>query len=116
MVQVIIQLSDQLAARVQPLQQWLPTVLELGLVDFQTAAVQTASEMIQFLATEPLPQRVLEYHVSERAQRRLRRLLALNGIGNLSDEELRELDELQQIEHIVIMLKAQAAEQIRKAN
>ena len=32
MVQVTMQLLDELAARVQPMRDWLPTVLELSLV------------------------------------------------------------------------------------
>jgi hypothetical protein len=116
MVELTMQLPDQLAARVQPLRHWLPTVLELILVGFKTPATQTASEVIEFLATEPTPHSVLAYHVSARAQQRQERLLTLNAAGMLNQDEQRELNELEQIEHIVVMLKAQAVERIQQVN
>jgi hypothetical protein len=85
--------------------------LELSLVGFQTQAAATETEVIQFLSTEPSPQEIRDYHVSEQAQSRLRRLLALNAAGLLGEAEQRELDELQRVEHIIILLKAQAAAQ-----
>ena len=107
MVQMTMQVSEELAARLRPLGGWLPTVLELSLVGFRTVAAATAAEVIQFLSQDPTPQEVFAYHVSERAQTRLQRLLALNTAGILGEDEQLELDELQRIEHVLIMLKAQ---------
>ncbi len=112
MVQMTMQVSEELAERLQPLGTWLPTVLELSLVGFRTVAAATASEVIEFLSQNPIPQDVLAYHVSERAQTRLQRLLALNAAGMLGEEEQLELDEVQRIEHLLILLKAQIATQL----
>ena len=109
MVQMTMQLPEDLAERIRPLSGWLPTLLELSLVGYQTEAVATATEVIEFLATEPSPVDILNYHVSERGQLRLQRLLTLNAVGLLSEAEQRELDELERIEHIVIMLKVDIA-------
>src|SRR5712691_6281495 len=109
MVHMTLNISDELAERLQPLGAWLPTVLELTLVGCKTVAAATATEVQELLAQSPPPEAVLAYHASERAQRRLQRLLALNAVGLLSEDEQQELDELQQIEHIIIMLKAQMA-------
>lgn len=111
MVQMTMQVSNDLAKRLQPIRYWLPTILELSFVGFKTLATETATEIIRFLSANPSPQDVLNYHVSKRAQTRLRRLLALNEAGVLGEIEKQELDELQQIEHIIIMLKTQIAEQ-----
>lgn len=116
MVEITMQVPDNLAQRLRPLYHWLPTVLELSLIGFKTPAVQTASEIIDFLATDPAPAEVLTYHVSDKAQERLRRLLAVNAAGLATAEEQTELDEIQQIEHIIILLKAQAQEQLLKNN
>lgn len=116
MVEIKMQITDNLAQRLQPMYDWLPTVLELSLVGFKTPAVQTASEIVDYLATGPLPQDVMAYHISDRAQGRMRRLLAINEAGLASAEEQAELDEIGQIEHIVIMLKAQAQEKINRVN
>ncbi len=116
MVQVTMQLPDQLAARVQPIRHWLSVVLELSLLGLRTPAIATATEIIEFLSTDPAPQAILKYHVSERAQLRLQRLLALNSGGMLSEDEQHELDEIEKIEHVVILLKAHIAEQMRQVN
>ena len=111
MVHMTLEVSDELAERIRPIESWLPTVLELSLVGFHTVATATATatEVIQFLASDPAPHEVLAYHASERSQARLQRLLALNEAGLLGEDEQRELDEMQRIEHIIIMLKAQSA-------
>ena len=116
MVEIKMQVSDNLAQRLQPMYDWLPAVLELSLVGFKTPAVQTASEIIDFLATGPAPRQVMTYTVSDRAQDRLRRLLAINEAGLASKEEQAELDEIGQIEHVMIILKAQAQEKLAQGN
>ncbi len=110
MTRMTLEMPDELAERIRPLGVWLPALLELSLVGFRTLAAATAAEVIEFLAGEPSPAELLEYRASERAQERLRRLLVLNEAGRLGEAEHRELDELQKVEHIVVMLKAQAAE------
>ncbi len=107
MVEIKVQVPDNLAHRLQAMYAWLPTVLEFSLIGLKTPAVQTASEIINFLATGPSPNEVTTYTVSDRAQKRLSRLLTLNQAGLLSVEEKQELDEAEKIEHIMIMLKAQ---------
>lgn len=116
MVEIKMQITDTLAQRLQPMYDWLSTVLELSLIGFKTPAVQTASEIIDFLATGPSPNEVMAYHVSDRAQERLRRLLAVHEAGLASAEEQAELDEIERIEHVVVMLKTQAQEKLTKAN
>lgn len=113
MVEMTMQVSDELAKRIQPIRPWLPTIIELSLVGFKTLATETASEVIHFLSTNPSRKKVLNYHVSGRAQKRLRRLLALNEAGLLGEDEQAELDELQKIEHTIIMLKAELAKKTR---
>ena len=116
MVQVIMQVSEELAERLRPIGSWLPSVLELTLIGCKTVASATATEVIEFLSQSPTPQEVVNYHVSERAQLRLQRLLTLNAVGMLDESEQQELDELQHIEHLLIMLKAQSAEQMQRAS
>lgn len=116
MAQMTVQVPDELAERLRPLGDWLPTVLELSLVGFRTPATKTAAEIVEFLATQPSPQEVLDYRVSERAQARLQKLLVLNKAGALGEVEQRELGEMQKIEHIMIMimLTAQILRELRQ--
>ena len=109
MVQMTMQVSEELATRLRLIGRWLPTVLELSLVGFKTLATATATEVIEFLSTEPTPQDVLNYHVCEHAQARLQGLLALKcgqdvGGSRATGTRLRSQDAT---EHIIIMLKAQ---------
>jgi hypothetical protein len=116
MVQMTLNISEDLAERLEPLGAWLPTTLELMLVGCKTVAAASVAEILAFLAQDPTPEDVLAYHASERAQSRLQRLLTLNASGLLSEEEQLELDERQQIEHIIIMLKAQLATSTRQGS
>ncbi len=109
MVQLTMQIPDDLAVRIQPMSQWLPTILRISLMGFRTTAISTATEFVNFLSLNPTPHDFLNYHVSENSQQRVRRLLILNETGLLSEAEKAELDELEQLEHLVIMLKAQLA-------
>ena len=109
MIQMTMQVPDDLARRIEPIGSWLPTIIELSLVGFKTVAIAAATEVIQFLAQNPTPQQVIDYHISEQAQARLQRLLILNESGILSEDEQLELDELERLEHVVVMLKAQVA-------
>ena len=112
MVEMTMQLPDELAEQLRPLNGYLPTVLQLTLTGFRTLATETATEVVEFLATGPSAQQVLDYHVPEHSQSRLQRLLTLNGAGLLGEAEQLELDELEKIEHILVMLKAQLASQM----
>ncbi|MEI2690445.1 MAG: hypothetical protein V9H69_12360 [Anaerolineae bacterium] len=114
MIDVTVQLPDQLAGQIMPARRWLPAVLELSLARFKTPAAATSSEIIDFLLRNPGADEVLSYHVSDRAQRRLQRLLAMNAGGLLSEAEKEELAELGRLEHMLILVKAQAAEQARR--
>ena len=107
MIQMTMQVPDELAKRIQPMTTWLPTIIELSLIGFKTVATATATEVIEFLSQNPKHRAVVEYHVSDQAQKRLQRLLSLNNSGLLSESEQLELDELQKIEHVIIMLKTQ---------
>jgi hypothetical protein len=114
MIQMTVQVSEKLADRLRPIAPWLPTVLELSLVGLKTVAAATASEVIRFLERGPTAQEILDYHASEESQQRIRRLLALNAAGLLGEAEKQELDEHEEIEHIIVMLKAQAAQRLQQ--
>jgi hypothetical protein len=113
MIDMTLTVPDELAERLEPIGPWLPTVIELGLLGFRTRASAAVSEVVSFLSTNPAPQAVMDFHLSDEAQTRLRRLLALNSDGVLSQEEQHELDELAQLEHVLVMLKARVAQQMK---
>lgn len=113
MVQMTMEVPDKLAERIQPIGPWLPIILELSFAGLKTPAAETLAEIIQFLSTNPSPKEVCNYHVSERAQKRLQYLLGLNSAVLLGEREQRELDEMEKMEHIMIMYKARIAKQLQ---
>ncbi len=112
MIQVTIQLPDNLAKKVQSMHQWMPSILEISLLGLRTEAAATAADLIGFLCSNPSPQEVMDYHVSEERQNRLERLLTLSGTGLLSSKEQQELDELEEVEHLFVMLKAEISSKL----
>jgi hypothetical protein len=114
MVEVTVQLPDQLAEQVIPVQRWLPTLLEFSLARLKTPASETAAEIVDFLLSNPTEEEVLAYHVSDRAQERVSRLLVLNREGMLGEVEQQELDEIERVEHIVIMQKSRVAHRVQR--
>ncbi len=116
MIEMTMRVPDNLAPKLRRMTPWLPTVLELSLVGFKTPVAQTVAEVVEFLSKGPAPAQVAEYSVSERAEQRLRRLLALNQAGLLSADEQAELDEIEALDHLLVLLKAQAREQLAGKN
>ncbi len=106
-----LELPVELVKQIQPVQHYLPTILQLTITTFQTPAAQTASEIVRFLAQNPSPNEVLDYHVPDHAQTRLRELLERNREGDILPTEDAELDDLILIERIIRQVKIQAAKQ-----
>jgi hypothetical protein len=106
MATITLKLPDELAERVQAFNRWLPSILEISLLTLKTPATRTASEIIEFLATNPSAAEVHAYHGTKRARRRMSHLLDLNRAGLISEAQLQELDELLKLEHLIINLKA----------
>jgi hypothetical protein len=114
MATLTLNLPDKLAERLEPFSRWLPVILEISLLKLKTPAAETASELVDFLASNPSVQAVGGYHASQRAQERTNHLLALNRAGVLGEADKLELDEMMQLEQLVRTLKAGLRETIRQ--
>lgn len=113
-VEVTLQVSPDLADRIKSAGAWSPTILALVFAGFRTNVMRTASELIEFLETNPSPKKVMKHHASEEAQARLFRLLKLNEAGVLTEEEELELDEVIRLDRIVFNLKLEAVERLKR--
>ena len=116
MVEMTMRVPDELAPKLRRMNRWLSAVLELSLAGFRTPTAQTVAEVIEFLSKGPALKQVAAYKVSARAQKRLQRLLALHESSLLSVEEQSELDEIETLEHLLVLLKIQAHENISGKN
>lgn len=68
-------------------------------------------ELAELLASMD-PLKVLAFHTSPAAQKRLERLLAKNKEGALTADETDELERFMTVEHIVRVAKARARQQL----
>lgn len=108
-----LQVSDELAARIQAFGTWLPDIIELSLLGFRTPVAAAAAETISFLSRNPTPREVLKFHVANETQEHLRRLLTLNSAGLLSAAESCELDEIERLEAVIFKLKTKSARHLQ---
>ncbi len=108
MVEITLQMPDRFATTST---RWLPIILELNLIPFQTPAATVANEIVRYLLDGPQAADVLAHQPSQMAQTRLQRLLALNQADMLNADEQRELDELEQIEYVMRMTKLRLMQQ-----
>lgn len=63
-------------------------------------------EVMDFLASMPTPQQIIDFKVSDAVNERLHHLLDNNRNRILNPEEQAELDEFLRMDHFLIMLKA----------
>ncbi|MEG3862059.1 hypothetical protein [Microcoleus sp. herbarium12] len=121
MVTITLQIPDELAQRLEPLQNRLPELLwqliELTKnpttiepeIATNTADIPTVyQEVLDFLIDSPTPQEIVGFKVSQQAQTRLQILLEKNCESTLNPMEIAELDVYEQLEHLMILLKARA--------
>ncbi|MBI5931678.1 MAG: hypothetical protein HY862_20380 [Chloroflexi bacterium] len=73
-------------------------------------------EVLDFLATNPTPQQIIDFRASEMLQERLRYLLDQNREGVLTTQENSELDEMQHMNHFMAMLKARVRIKLMEQN
>jgi hypothetical protein len=127
MAELTIHVPDELAQRLEPLQDRLPQLLArlvetlsprtvsadvLSLVTNQTDTPLAYAEVLDFLLTRPTPQDIIAFRVSPAAQARLRALLDKNREDELNAAEAVELDLYEQLEHLMLLLKAKARAQL----
>ncbi|MEH2210635.1 hypothetical protein [Nostoc sp.] len=121
MAEFTIQIPDELAERLEPLQNRLPELLWRLLdivnvpitiepkVNSETTNIPAVyQEVIDFLIKGPKPEQIINFKVSFQSQTRLQELLEKNRSATLSQMELAELDVYEQLEHLMILLKARA--------
>jgi hypothetical protein len=106
-----IDLSDDLTARLLPLLDRLPQILDLGLREWNAATqsgFQGAADVLEFLAGLPTPEETLKLRPSPALRQRVQELLDKNkGEGLTADEEI-EWQQYEFLEHLVRMAKARA--------
>jgi hypothetical protein len=118
-----IEIPDELARRLEPIQHRIPELLwrlldsdpkqtgEQSKVNTATVEIpEVYLEVLDLLIKRPTPEEIITFKVSPHAQMRLQVLLEKNRSGSLTPIEIAELDVYEQLEHMMILLKARAWE------
>ncbi|MBK9123551.1 MAG: hypothetical protein IPM16_10600 [Chloroflexi bacterium] len=83
----------------------------------QTAPPRSAfGEVTDFLATNPTPEEILAYTLSDSLQARAEELLELHGEGQLTPEQHDEMMDLVRIDTILQLLKAKTKRRLQAAS
>jgi predicted XRE-type DNA-binding protein len=112
MAQLTIEIPDALLPELEQVRSQLPMLLTQWITASRSVQQDihqtTSQEVLSFLMTQPTPQDILNFKVSERAQMRLKIMLDRNCDGGLSEDESFELDGYEQLDQLMQMLKIQA--------
>src|SRR5262245_34607758 len=98
---------EELAARLRPVQDRLPQLLELGLRELHATrpSIEGLGDVLEALAALPSPEEVLALRPSPALQERIRTLLDKRRMSTLTAEEERQWDQYQYVEHLVRIAK-----------
>ena len=113
-----LNIPEELATRLDPLEDKLPQILELGLRELNATAqfgFEGAAEVLEFLASLPTPQEIIALRPSEALQARISALLEKNRTGGLTHAEEQEWEQFQYLEHLVRLAKARAYQKLQIA-
>ncbi|MGH9842838.1 MAG: hypothetical protein ACREEM_29215 [Blastocatellia bacterium] len=118
MTTITLELPDNLAKQLEAIRGELPSLLTtvLGASSAKkisqtshTAAIHPVyREMLDFLATSPPPQQIIDFKISATSRERLEELLEKNREEGSTEEEIAELDAFELVHHSMVRLKAQA--------
>jgi hypothetical protein len=115
-VQVTLDISDNLAQRLESEREHLTEIIESGLrVREWVGASVLVKEVIDFLGRGPRPQEIVAFRPSAAAVERSRELLRRNKEGRLPPAEEAELEEMALLDHLVTLIKAKAWQYARPA-
>lgn len=117
-MQISVEVSEELALRLSPLQDQLPQILELGLRQWHgdiKSGFSGLTDVLEFLANLPTPEEILALKPSEGLTQQVSVLLEKNKAIGLTAEEEQVWQQYEYIEHLVRVAKAKALLKLRAA-
>ena len=115
---VTLDIPEDLASRLNPVEDKLPQILELGLRELNATAqfgFEGAADVLEFLANLPTPEETLALRPAQSLQERISALLEKNRTTGLSETEEQEWKQYEYLEHLVRIAKAKAHLKLRSA-
>ena len=117
MTALTVELPNDLARRLAPIDKQLPHILEMGLRQWQAAGqsgFQGAADVMELLATLPTPEQILSLRPSPALQARVTELVEKNREEGLTPQEEEEWQRYEYLEHLVRMAKGRALQKQRE--
>ncbi len=116
---VQINVPHDLATRLKQSAFQIPQIIESGLRELNASAqigYKGSADILEFLASLPEPEKVIELRPSEYLQSRISLLLEKNRTQGMTGDEEREWEQYQYLEHLVRMAKANALLKLKKCD
>ena|SRR5919106_2579514 len=113
MVEITIEVPEALAERLSAVRDRLPEVLAHGLDELSPLPNEVYRYVLEFLASNPSPEAVVNFKPSPAMQERISELLEKNRNSQLTSAESAELEEYERIEHCIRMLKIRASRDLK---
>lgn len=117
-MQIKVEVPDELAMRLNPLQEQLTQILELGLREWNADAQSGFSglaDVLEFLANLPTPEEILALKPSEALQQHINNSLEKSRTVGLTAQEEQLWQQYEYVEHLVRVAKAKALLKLREA-
>ncbi|GAB4578625.1 MAG: hypothetical protein Fur0022_13610 [Anaerolineales bacterium] len=111
MTTMTLEVPSDLAKRLEPVEDQLLQILEMGLREFHAASQQGyhgMAEVLEFLATLPSPEEILALRPSKVLQTRIQELLEKSRANELATDEEEEWERYEYLEHLVRIAKTKA--------
>ena len=113
MVQMTIEVPEILAERLVAVRDRLPEVLAHGLDELSPLPNTVYRSILEFLASNPSPEAVLDFHPTPQMQECVSALLEKSRTMQLTPIEEAEFDEYLRIDNVLSLLKAQAFKRLQ---
>jgi hypothetical protein len=116
MAQITIEVPDSLAEQLAPVRYRLPEVLARWLDQPPPLLSEVYRYVLEFLASNPSPQDVVNFKPTPAMQERISELLEKNRAGQLTPTESSELDEYGYVNRLISLLKARTLKDLTTAS
>lgn len=113
MAQITIEVSEELAERLVPVRDRLPEVLAHGLDQLSPVPNEVYRYILDFLASNPSPQAIIDFKFGQTVQERISELLDKSRANELSAEDSAELDSYERLNRFVRKFKIQAMKDVQ---
>lgn len=116
MAEITIEVPEALAEQIATVRDRLPEVLAVGLKELSPLPNEVYRYVLEFLASNPSPETILDFELTPAMRERANELLERERNGRLTAAEETELDEYARIDNILSTLKTGALGRMKAAS